>query len=449
MTENKTVAYIKKDENLDTERSIICYASTGTTDRHGEMVLPTAWTEEGLADYRKNPVILLNHSYGGTFLPVGKSLWQKVDSNGLKFKIQFADTELGRELYYLYSNGYMSSFSVGFSPVKIYDNEQTMKYKDKSGKIPHTVYEECKLFELSAVNIPANPDANIIRTFKGLFDQQDKGMIHTKEVNDFIEVVKQSKEYIELTEPTESKAKKIGFIDLENKCSDCEEHEEPVAEIEEKATKPCKQEGGECMEDCEEYGTCEDEMKKNFNPEEVINEDTVEDKGISDDTEAGLPDILDNGDGEIDELVEEKEVNLDEIETKNEEIIENNVEDKTIRIDVSQLKEIIDELKSYIDENIEEKLKFSTENADKVNMEEKLETVVETVVETKEFIELKESEKVFEIEEKTIPLDISPEEIKSMMKSAILNTVSSSKSVDKLVEERIRRMKGIIDFEDE
>ena len=82
MLENKMFAYIQKNENRDDERSIVCYASTGSTDRHGEMILPSAWTEKGLKNYRKNPVILLNHSYNS--LPVGKSLWQKPDEKGLK-----------------------------------------------------------------------------------------------------------------------------------------------------------------------------------------------------------------------------------------------------------------------------------------------------------------------------------------------------------------------------
>ena len=72
---NKTYAYIQKNESKDSERSIICYASTNNTDRDGEMILSSAWTDKGLKNYRKNPVILLNHNYRS--LPCGKSLWQK------------------------------------------------------------------------------------------------------------------------------------------------------------------------------------------------------------------------------------------------------------------------------------------------------------------------------------------------------------------------------------
>ena len=89
--ENKNLFVVaEKKEMNDDEMSIICYASTETVDRHGEMILSSAWTDKGLEDYRKNPVILLNHDYYS--LPVGKSLWQKVDDKGLMFKIQFADT---------------------------------------------------------------------------------------------------------------------------------------------------------------------------------------------------------------------------------------------------------------------------------------------------------------------------------------------------------------------
>ena len=230
MIKNKAVAYIKKDESSDTERSIICYASTNSCDRHGEMIIPTAWTEKGLENYRKNPVILLNHDYHS--LPIGKSLWQKKDENGLKFKIQFADTDLGRELYYLYNNSYMNSFSVGFRPVKVYDNESKPKYKDNNGNVPHTVYEECELLELSSVTVPANADANMIRNFKSFVDSYSDNGSKSQELKDFIEIVKQSPEYIELLsaqpDQPEDKAKVIGFINLSEKSLDEEVTEEKV-----------------------------------------------------------------------------------------------------------------------------------------------------------------------------------------------------------------------------
>lgn len=220
MIPNKMFAYVNKEDSREEERSIICYASTNSCDRQGEMILSSAWTEKGLENYRKNPVILLNHDYHS--LPIGKSLWQKVDGKGLKFKIQFAATDLGKELFYLYSNSYMNSFSVGFRPIKVYDNEEHPKYKDNNGITPHTVYEECELLELSSVTIPANADANIIRNMKSFIDSYDSGMFKTTEIRSIAEEIKNSQEYIELISKDiqDGKSKVIGFIDLKKKEED-------------------------------------------------------------------------------------------------------------------------------------------------------------------------------------------------------------------------------------
>ncbi|MFA7287294.1 MAG: AAA family ATPase [Melioribacteraceae bacterium] len=419
MTVNKAFAYIKKDDSLDSERSIICYASTNSVDRHGDMILPTAWSEKGMKNYRKNPVILLNHDYHNT-LPVGKSLWQKTDDKGLKFKIQFADTDLGRELYYLYSGGYMSSFSVGFRPVKTYDNEDTKKYKDEDGNIPHTVYEECELLELSAVNLPANADANMIRTVKGLVEQEKGGFVKSKELIDFIGGIKSSKEYIELIsedeakEAPQEKAKIVGHIDLdfdnkyvnedemmiiplkkkyedcENKCDSCKDCnneeltgivEEPVEEksqddtdiqekAEEKAKKPCKKEDGcdgECIGDeCDEYDSCDEEMKKQFVEvsinKEVI-EEITEEKQIEEVVETEIK-------SELDEIIEDS---IKELEEENIEIKDTSYIQKTIDLFNSlNIKNITPEMKEQIKKQYGEEFDISSVKVEPYGFEYKI-----------------------------------------------------------------------------
>lgn len=361
---NKCFAFAEKKEFLDDENSVVCYASTNEVDRHGEMILSTAWTDKGLENYRKNPIILVNHDYNS--LPVAKSLWQKTDGNGLKFKIRFAETEAGKEVYSLYKDGYMSSFSVGFRPVKTYDNEDTKKYKDKNGNVPHTVYEECELLELSCVTIPANPSATMLSGVKSFIDSYNKGNFKSEEVKSIAEQIKSSKEYIELIDqPIEENAKVVGFIDLKEKCADCEkksESEELVEKIEtteeyhhipvtDKSqfvdgsfrtidiTDGVKAVVGKLKSDpqgsthVQKYlfdvdkfsleeakkwvkdhkKSVEDESEKSFNQEEVKNENIIGDKGISDGFEAGFSDLSDNVVGEIDEIIEGKEMNLDEI----------------------------------------------------------------------------------------------------------------------------------------
>lgn len=193
MSVKKHFATAHKKEMLDEEMSIIGYASTNEVDRHGEMILSSAWTEKGLSDYRKNPVCLVNHNYSE--VAHAKSIWQKSDENGLKFKVKFAPTETGKELYSLYAGGFMNSFSVGFSPIRSFDNSVEQKYMGKDGSIPHTVYEECSLLEVSMVSIPANASANTIRGYKSLVKSFDEGEYKSEEVKKIVDQIKELPEF--------------------------------------------------------------------------------------------------------------------------------------------------------------------------------------------------------------------------------------------------------------
>jgi len=136
-------------------------ASTGDIDRDNERIDPSAF-KLSLPDYLgKNPVILWAHDYSKP--PVGKATGGSIDSNGLYLDIEFAKTEFAQEVQYLYDNGFMSSFSVGFIP-KQWD-------RDKDGRV---VFTEAELLETSAVPVPANGNANIIRALKGAgFDKPE------------------------------------------------------------------------------------------------------------------------------------------------------------------------------------------------------------------------------------------------------------------------------------
>lgn len=128
-------------------------ASTGDVDRDNERIMPSAFVNS-LPNYLdKNPVILWAHDY--TKPPVGKAIGGNIDGSGVYLDIEFADTEMGREVKYLYDNGFMSSFSVGFIP-KQWD-------RDSDGRV---IFTEAELLETSAVPVPANSNANILRALK-------------------------------------------------------------------------------------------------------------------------------------------------------------------------------------------------------------------------------------------------------------------------------------------
>lgn len=142
-------------------------ASTKDMDRDGEIILPTAF--KNLDRYLKeNPVILGFHNYNN--FPIGKAVDGKIDKNALVLDIVFAETDSGKEAKYLFDNGFMNSFSVGFIP----------KEWDYDGNGAR-VYSDVELLEVSAVPVPANAAANIIRAaekdgielkhFKSLIDE--------------------------------------------------------------------------------------------------------------------------------------------------------------------------------------------------------------------------------------------------------------------------------------
>jgi len=120
-------------------------ASTESVDRVGDIVSAQAWTKSGgLANYKKNPIILFNHQYGK---PIGKAIEVQTTSQGLyiKAKISKASGEIGE----LIKDGVLGAFSVG---MRVKDAEYV---KATDGFL----IKDVELFEVSVVSIPANQDA--------------------------------------------------------------------------------------------------------------------------------------------------------------------------------------------------------------------------------------------------------------------------------------------------
>jgi HK97 family phage prohead protease len=133
----KTYSWDIKDINEE-ERTLVAYASTEDEDRDGEILEAAGAALDG---YRKNPVVLWAHNH--RLPPVAKALWIKQDERGLLFKPQFARTEFADEIFYLYREGFLKAFSVGFIP----------------GEWKRNVLATWELLEVSSVPVPANPEA--------------------------------------------------------------------------------------------------------------------------------------------------------------------------------------------------------------------------------------------------------------------------------------------------
>lgn len=126
-------------------------ASTADVDRDGEVIMPSAFKSSLPRYLEKNPVILWGHDYGEK--PVGKATGGRITERSMELDIEFAPTDLGKEVKALYDGGFMNSFSVGFIPQDGHYDEKTQAF----------TYTECELLEVSCVTVPSNRAATMMR----------------------------------------------------------------------------------------------------------------------------------------------------------------------------------------------------------------------------------------------------------------------------------------------
>lgn len=143
-------------KSIDTEkRQITAIASTGSVDRDGEIILPSAF-KETLPQFMKNPVILACHQHrlsDGRSPVVGKAVKAWLDKKALHVVIEFAKTELGDEYWHLYRDGFQRAFSIGFMHGRDDYTQETIDGR------PVKVINKVELLEISCVPVPSNREA--------------------------------------------------------------------------------------------------------------------------------------------------------------------------------------------------------------------------------------------------------------------------------------------------
>ena len=157
----KTFVYERKA--VDPEQGIYeLMPSAESSDRDSDILLAAG---AQLDNFRKNPVVLYAHDYGGT--PVAKATSiEAVPGMGLKSTIQFPQKGLSPfadEIHGLWAGMFLNAASVGFIPNKSEprpgpNGEMPQKGEDyywPYGKI----YTSWELLEFSIVPVPANADA--------------------------------------------------------------------------------------------------------------------------------------------------------------------------------------------------------------------------------------------------------------------------------------------------
>ena len=185
------------------KREVVGVISTNAIDRYHEVVEPSGVR---LDNYRKNPVVLLNHNSFG--LPIGKNLWIKSEGNGLIARTKFAETALGDDVLALYEQGVMKAWSIGFMPIKWEDGSETVRRR----------FTEWELLEYSAVTIPANPEA-VTNALSIVHSSEIRSALeHEMDIiglrQEIAELVRASETSRELEERIKSLASRIDDIEL-------------------------------------------------------------------------------------------------------------------------------------------------------------------------------------------------------------------------------------------
>lgn len=145
-------------------------ASTGDTDRAGDVILPEAWTKGGLAHFEKNPIILFNHNYDR---PIGRAVGLRVTDKGLELEAKISKAE--PQLAQLVKDGVLGTFSVGFR----------VKDADYISETDGLKIKDAELFEVSVVSVPCNQAAtfSLSKSFNSMDEYKDYVKTFTNRVD--------------------------------------------------------------------------------------------------------------------------------------------------------------------------------------------------------------------------------------------------------------------------
>jgi HK97 family phage prohead protease len=126
-------------------RTLEVTLATPRRDRQGDIVEP-----DGLdfTHFLKNPVVLWAHDLAAP--PVGRVLSVRKEPGRIGATILFAETRFAKEVFELYAGGFLRAWSLGFLP---------KRWERLPGTRRGFRIREAEVVEVSAVPVPANPEA--------------------------------------------------------------------------------------------------------------------------------------------------------------------------------------------------------------------------------------------------------------------------------------------------
>lgn len=185
------------------DRILTIRGSDETPDRHGDIVTVDGWKT---GDFQKNPVFLSQHKSWNN--PIGRvvKVWKELNDTGapgnksLMFRVFFPTKDVSEEAdntFKMYKSGMMNSVSVGFRALKA-RIPQDLEREALGMKDFGVIFLEQELYELSAVSIPANSNANQVKSLekdpetvetlsilKSKLEQLEKEVSYLKELSTF------------------------------------------------------------------------------------------------------------------------------------------------------------------------------------------------------------------------------------------------------------------------
>jgi len=154
--ETRRAAFVPEMRSTsEADRTITFVSSTEAPDRYGDVLRVNGWQTK---NYMKNPVFLWGHRSGDP--PIGKCVELHTETSpkpALVQTVEFADAKtypFADTIFQLYKGKYLHSVSVGFRPL-----DRPEMIKDDTGNVTGFEFTNMELLELSAVPLPANPEA--------------------------------------------------------------------------------------------------------------------------------------------------------------------------------------------------------------------------------------------------------------------------------------------------
>lgn len=186
-------------------------------DRDGDIVRISGMD---LTHFKTNPIVLWGHD--ASELPVGKvvGLYHDVTNKELIFEIQFGKTSKAKDVESLVEDEILNTTSIGFI-VKDWDyNEEVEAYE----------FTETELFEISIVNIPANPAATAVKE-----SEEDEVVSKSLSKEEIMEIINTSiaEAMASKEEPEEAKEEVTDEVKEEAEVAEPEPVIEPEEEKEE------------------------------------------------------------------------------------------------------------------------------------------------------------------------------------------------------------------------